>query len=189
MRASSALSYTAIKNWARSNYNKATPSSGGSSVPYYDFSQLSGNYDCTNFVSHALLAGGAKPYKPSGASGISASGWYYKSLSDRSSSWSGVSNLHTFLTNNSGKGPSGVGAVYSINAGTKKVGEILQFYNGSTWMHSTIITGFTDDSTVQKNYATVTGRTSKNSYNNNQDAREIYPNKARRTIISLRNNS
>ena len=85
-RAATSLNYTAIKNWARQNFNKANPSSGGSGVPYYDFSKIKNNYDCTNFVSHALLAGGAKPYKPSGATGIIGTGWYYTNLDNRSSS-------------------------------------------------------------------------------------------------------
>lgn len=38
-------------------------------IHYYDFSQLNNNYDCTNFVSHALLAGGATPYKASAGNG------------------------------------------------------------------------------------------------------------------------
>lgn len=69
-------------------------------MPYYDFSKIKNNYDCTNFVSHALLAGGAKPYKPSGATGIIGTGWYYTNLDNRSSSWSGVSYLYSFLTSN-----------------------------------------------------------------------------------------
>lgn len=46
-------------NWARHNYDKSSPTSSTLSVSYYDFSQISGTFDCTNFASHALLAGGA----------------------------------------------------------------------------------------------------------------------------------
>lgn len=41
-----------IVTYARNNI-KASPASGNGVVPYYDFSQISGNWDCTNFVSHA----------------------------------------------------------------------------------------------------------------------------------------
>lgn len=188
-RAATSLNYTAIKNWARQNFNKANPSSGGSGVPYYDFSKIKNNYDCTNFVSHALLAGGAKPYKPSGATGIIGTGWYYTNLDNRSSSWSGVSYLYSFLTSNRKKGPGGSASVYTTNGGTKKVGEILQFSDGTKWVHSTIITGFRDGSTAQKNYALVTGRTSATSRNDNKDASTMWPNKPKRTIIALKNYS
>ena len=67
-----------IKTWVRNNFNKQNPSSGGKGVPYYDFSKISGNYDCTNFVSHALLAGGANVYKPSGSSGVSSKGGIFQ---------------------------------------------------------------------------------------------------------------
>ncbi len=179
------LSGTKIKNWARNNYNKAKPASGGKGVPYYDFSQISGNYDCTNFVSHALLAGGANIYKPNGVTGISSKGWYYTSTKNRSSSWSGVANLHSFLTSNKTKGPAGTSSVYSSKAGTKAVGDIIQCYNGSIWRHSTIVTALTKTSDG-RNQAKVTGRTSKSKYNNNQLITEIYPNKAKRTISALR---
>ncbi|WP_281170123.1 amidase domain-containing protein [Paenibacillus pinihumi] len=66
---------------------------------------MSGNWDCTNFVSHALLAGGAVVYDTNGT-GISSTGWYYRRLSNRSSSFSGVPNLHNFLVNNTTKGPA-----------------------------------------------------------------------------------
>lgn len=36
---SATLDRDAIVSWARKNYNKATPSSGNGTVPYYDFSK------------------------------------------------------------------------------------------------------------------------------------------------------
>lgn len=85
--------------------------------------------------------------------------------------------------------PGGSASVYTTNGGTKKVGEILQFSDGTKWVHSTIITGFRDDSTAQKNYALVTGRTSATSRNDNKDASTMWPNKPKRTIIALKNYS
>lgn len=46
-----------IANWARNNYDRIYPSSSSSYVSYYDFSSISGNYDCTNFVLRTLLVG------------------------------------------------------------------------------------------------------------------------------------
>lgn len=45
-----------------------------------------------------------------GNSGISSTGWYFRSINNRSSSWSGVVNLYSFLTTNTTnttKGPAG----------------------------------------------------------------------------------
>lgn len=179
------LSGANIKKWARNNYNKQNPTSGGKGVPYYDFSKISENYDCTNFASHALLAGGANVYKPTGSSGISSKGWYYSSVNNRSSSWSGVTNLHSFLTKNKTKGPAGTSSAYSSKAGTKGIGDIIQCHNGSVWRHSVIVTGLTK-TTDGRNQAKVTGRTSRTQRNNNQLITEIYPNKAKRTISALR---
>ncbi|MEK4628727.1 amidase domain-containing protein [Solibacillus sp. FSL R7-0682] len=177
-----------IVTYARNNI-KASPASGNGVVPYYDFSQISGNWDCTNFVSHALLAGGAVVYDTNGT-GISSTGWYYRNLSNRSSSWSGVPNLHTFLVNNTTKGPAGTSITYrtfdwfSTNH-PYEVGDILQFYlSGSynNWRHSTIITEFYETSQVNVVGALVTGRTASGSYNNNQKAETIYPGDAKRVI-------
>lgn len=184
------LNKTAIANYAKNNKAKDSPASGGSNVSYYDFSQISGNWDCTNFVSHALLAGGAIPYDTNG-SGISSKGWYYRSLSNRSSSWSGVPNLHDFLVNNTTKGPAGSATTYSTfkynpNAGYPyAIGDILQFYlSGSynNWRHSTIITEYYETNTALVLGALVTGRTGKGAYNNNQKAEEIYPGDSKRVI-------
>ena len=53
------LDTNAMASYAYNNAAKASPSSGDGVTPYYDFSLITGNYDCTNFISHCLLAGGA----------------------------------------------------------------------------------------------------------------------------------
>lgn len=78
------LNRDAIKTWVRNNYNKNEPESSTSTVPYYDFSEIPGNFDRTNFVSHALLAGGASMHDDGG---VGTDQWYYRNLSNRSSSW------------------------------------------------------------------------------------------------------
>ena len=94
-----------IVTWARNNM-VVNPKSGNGVVPYYDFSKINNAWDCTNFVSHALLAGRAVVYD-TGGTGISSTGWYYRRTSNRFSSWTGVPNLHAFLTSNRTKGPAG----------------------------------------------------------------------------------
>lgn len=64
---------------------------------FYDFNYIGG--DCTNFASQCIYAGsGIMNYTP-------IYGWYYRSLSDRSASWSGVEYLYNFLTTNNSVGP------------------------------------------------------------------------------------
>lgn len=177
------LDGNAISSYARNNYDKENPASGNGSVPYYDFSKISGNWDCTNFVSHALLAGGATVYD-TGNSGISSTGWYYRSLSNRSSSWSGVTNLHDFVTSNTTKGPGGYSYPYSTKPGDLHVGDIVQFYNGSVWIHSTIVTG--TYAIEERVGALVTGRSAYGQYNNNQKVGDMFPGHAKR-ILYVRN--
>ena len=70
----------------------------GANPNFYHFGGIGG--DCTNFVSQCLLAGKAvMNYNPLG--------WFYKSLFDRSASWSGVEFLQSFLLSNSSVGPFG----------------------------------------------------------------------------------
>lgn len=155
----------------------------------YDFSQISGNYDCTNFVSHAILAGGSILYD-TGNSGISSTGWYFKNINNRSSSWSGVANLCNFLTSNTTKGPVGTKKAYSniyVTGGDPypyEPGEILQFHNGSIWRHSTIIVGYRGVSgAATLSEAVVTGRTSSTQCNNQVRQSSIYPGESRRVIV------
>lgn len=168
-----------ISSYARNNYYKQYPASGDGNVSYYDFSQIPRNWDCTNFVSHALLAGGATVYD-TGGSGISSTGWYYRNLPNRSSSWSGVRNLYDFVTNNTTRGPGGFSNLYSTRPGDNRVGNIIQFHNGSVWIHSTVVTGtYIMDDRVG---ALVTGRSAYGSYNNNQKASDVYAGNAKRTL-------
>lgn len=64
---------------------------------YYNFDPVGG--DCTNFASQCLYAG-APVMNPT-----PVTGWYYRSSSDRTASWTGVEYLYNFLTTNEGAGP------------------------------------------------------------------------------------
>lgn len=64
---------------------------------YYNFQNIGG--DCTNFASQCIYAGAkVMNYTP-------VMGWYYRSASDRTPSWSGVEYLYNFLVNNQSVGP------------------------------------------------------------------------------------
>lgn len=164
------LSRTKIRDWARENFNQDSPTSSTSSVSYYDFSKISGAYDCTNFVSHALLAGGATMHDD-GLSGIQGTDqWYYRSTANRSSSWAGVNQLYTFLTrsnpSDTNKGP--YATEKDLTYANAFLGDVVQGHNGSTWRHSTVVTKFANSQVY------VTGRTAPGSYNDNQLATTIY---------------
>ncbi len=180
------LNFGNVVLYARNNFNQ-TPVSGDGSVPYYDFSQIPGNWDCTNFVSHALLAGGANVHD-TGGSGISSTGWYFRNLSNRSSSWSSVNYLHSFLTTNTTPNTlGGSSSDYTTRPGYWNTGYVIQFNNPTvgTWCHSLIITGksYYED----RQYALCTGRASPYSYQDNKNAAEIYPGGAKRTIYVYNN--
>ena len=162
--ASNSLNKSAIVTWARNNYNKTNPSSGGSGVPYYDFATISGNWDCTNFVSHALLAGGATP----NTSSTGTSGWFYQSLNNRSTSWSGVAQLYTFLTRattTTGPRATNLGMPTASSTPSYSPGDVVQFHNGSIWRHSAIIDGYytPEGTTVSFTYTDRTSSTSRNT--------------------------
>lgn len=99
---------------------------------YYDFERLGG--DCTNFASQSLYAGArVMDFTP-------VMGWYYRSASDRTASWTGVEYLYAFLVNNRSVGP--YGRVVSENE--VQPGDIVQLGNvGGRFYHSPVITAVT----------------------------------------------
>lgn len=170
------LNKSNIVAWANNNFDSYSPTSGGSGTPYYDFSDMAGNYDCTNFVSHALLAGGATK----NTSSKGDTGWFFNFLSNRSSSWSGVSNLYNFLTRSSStRGPKGSHTAYSFfwASSTDRpydAGDVIQFHNNSIWRHSGIITGYYSPDGYNLG-AVVVGRSGKYMFNDHEKADDVYP--------------
>jgi len=181
----SSLNHSNIVSYARDNFNKVQPNSGNGTIPYFDFSTISGAHDCTNFVSHALIAGGAGIYD-TGASGITTTGWYYRDTENRSTSWTIVSDLHTYLINNTHSGcATGFSNSYTnYNGGYWGLGDVMQFkpQGGSKYTHSAIITAksFSADGTIA--YAYVTGRTSSWQNNDNEPADTMFSGGNKRTI-------
>lgn len=187
LRTSNSLNKENISAWARNNCNKVLPTSGNSNyVPqYYDFYTISStSYDCTNFVSHAILAGGAVMHD-TGSGGISSTGWYYRDTENRSVSWSGVSYLYNFLTTNTTKGPYGMhmaySSVYAPTGFPYNYGDLMQFKSESTWMHSAVITGFANITSTTLE-PLICGRASASSYQYNLRQSEKYPGEERRII-------
>lgn len=100
----------------------------GRNPDYYDFSSLGG--DCTNFASQCIFAGaGVMNYTP-------VLGWFYRSASDRTASWTGVEYLWDFLASNSGPGPYG----HEVPRRDARPGDIVQLGNESgDFYHSPVI--------------------------------------------------
>ena len=100
----------------------------GRNPAYYDFTALGG--DCTNFVSQCLFAGtGIMNYTP-------VTGWYYRSPSDRTASWTGVEYLYRFLTANQGPGPS----AHLCQPEQALVGDVIQLCNSvGRYYHTALV--------------------------------------------------
>ncbi len=64
---------------------------------FYNFEAIGG--DCTNFASQCLFAGAGT------MNFTKTTGWYYRSASDRTASWTGVEYLFDFLVGNRSAGP------------------------------------------------------------------------------------
>ncbi len=96
---------------------------------YYDFEKIGG--DCTSFASQCIFAGSRiMNYTP-------ITGWYYRSVNDRTASWSGVEFLHRFLVNNHSVGPYG----HDVSEEDADIGDIVQLgTSDGRFYHSPVIT-------------------------------------------------
>lgn len=96
---------------------------------YYDFESIGG--DCTNFASQSIYAGARV------MNFTKVLGWYYRSVSDRTASWTGVEYLYRFLVNNQSVGPYG----HIVSQNEAEPGDIVQFGTRSgDFYHSPVIT-------------------------------------------------
>ena len=84
-----------------------------------DFSALGG--DCANFASQCLWAGW----------GDMAAGWYYRSMGDRTASWSGVRFLREWLLLD--------GRAQLCRADEAETGDIVFLWNGARWYHVLVL--------------------------------------------------
>ena len=99
---------------------------------YYDFEKIGG--DCTNFTSQCIYAGaGVMNYTP-------VTGWFYRSSSDRTASWTGVEYLYKFLVNNKSVGPY----ARVVSQSEVQPGDVVQLGTSQgDFYHSPIITAVT----------------------------------------------
>lgn len=94
---------------------------------FYDFQNIGG--DCTNFASQCIYAGSKiMNYTP-------VYGWYYRSLSDRSASWTGVEYLYNFLISNTSVGPYAI----EVSQGEIQPGDIIQLGRANGDFYHTLI--------------------------------------------------
>ncbi|MBQ8372354.1 MAG: amidase domain-containing protein [Clostridia bacterium] len=112
----------------------------------YAFSQnpVFGNFrgiggNCTNFVSQAIYAGSCvMNYTPT-------YGWYYRSLDDRSPSWTGVQYFYNFMTANTGVGPFG----HDATIDELEIGDVIQLGREEDgYYHTLLVVGFDGDDTL-----------------------------------------
>ncbi|MCL2298935.1 MAG: amidase domain-containing protein [Firmicutes bacterium] len=98
----------------------------GRNPRYGDFSEMGG--DCTNFISQALIAGGAVMNETRDV------GWYYRAMNSRAAAWTSAAHLYRFLVNNRGRGPFG----HEIPLEEVRPGDIVQlkFAGKDDYSHS-----------------------------------------------------
>lgn len=103
----------------------------GRNPAYYNFNGIGG--DCTNFASQCIYAGaGVMNFTPT-------FGWYYRSVNDRTPSWTGVQYLYNFLTGNEGAGPF----AEEVAPDKLEVGDIVQLGTATgDFYHSPVVVGF-----------------------------------------------
>lgn len=99
---------------------------------YYNFTSLGG--DCTNFISQCMFAGGYEM-------DYSLNGWHYKSLNDRTPSWSGVNEFWSYAINN--KKNVGVRLIES-SLEKAQLCDVIQLYNGERYYHALLVTNLDD---------------------------------------------
>ena len=103
----------------------------GRNPRYLDFEDLGG--DCTNFISQCIYAGnGIMNYTP-------IFGWYYRSLQDRTASWTGVEYLYNFLVQNREAGPF----AEETKLNRLELGDVVQLGRATgDFYHSGLVCGF-----------------------------------------------
>ena len=111
---------------------------------FYNFDEIGG--DCTNFVSQCLYFGGIMMTNNTNF------GWYYKNLSMRAYSWTGVEEFYNFAINNkSNFGPR----CKLVTISEIEIGDIVQMLQiGDRFHHNMIITKIDGKPTINSIYIT-----------------------------------
>lgn len=120
-----------IKYDRNAAYNYAKKWAFGRNPEFYDFSKIGG--DCTNFASQVIYAGaGVMNFTPT-------FGWFYKSVNERTPSWTGVEYLYNFLVNNEGAGPF----AKEVPLSQLEIGDVVQLGTAvGDFYHSPVVVGF-----------------------------------------------
>lgn len=102
----------------------------GRNPAFYDFNNIGG--DCTNFASQCIYAGaGIMNHTP-------LMGWFYKTVNDRTPSWTGVQYLYDFLVGNDGAGPFAA----EVPLDMLEIGDIVQLGRATgDFFHSPVVVG------------------------------------------------
>lgn len=89
--------------------------------------------DCTNFISQCLYAGGIKQHV---GTVYSDTCWFYKTSTNRSSSWTGANEFYRYVN-------SGVSKINKSNASweSAQIGDIIQMMSSGKAYHSLIVSG------------------------------------------------
>ena len=103
----------------------------GRNPDYYNFNNIGG--DCTNFASQCIFAGcGVMNYSP-------LFGWFYRSVNNRTPSWTGVEFLYRFLTENKGAGPF----AEEVPLNRLEIGDVVQLGRATgDFYHTPVVVGF-----------------------------------------------
>ncbi len=112
----------------------------------YAFSQnpIFGNFrgiggNCTNFVSQSIYAGSCV------MNYLMTFGWYYRSLDDRSPSWTGVDFFFNFMVGNKGVGPF----AREASLDELEIGDVIQLAkNEGGFYHTLLVVGFEGEDTL-----------------------------------------
>lgn len=108
---------------------------------YFNFDGIGG--DCTNFASQCLFAGsGVMNDTP-------VFGWFYRSASDRTASWTGVEYFYNFLVGNAEGIGDGVGPyAQEVELSALQVGDFIQLGRATDdFYHTPVVVGFSQNGT------------------------------------------
>lgn len=128
----STRSYSGYSPSSATSYAKKHAKSPNSS--YADFTNYGG--DCTNFVSQAIFAGKVKQVV---GSNYGTNGWFYKTSTNRSATWTGANQFGNYWRGKVGS----VSGRYKTDIIPKaKAGDVIQYKEGATGLryHSLIVT-------------------------------------------------